>query len=84
MLLEHTILALKNKTFPCQYFNHIYEGVPKICHIYLTTIKRDSYTILEENPRKYINHVTKLLGSADISIFFTRNQQFLLFQEIEI
>ena len=34
--------------------------------------------------KKYINHVIDSLSSADISIFFSRNQQFLLFWEIQI
>ena len=31
-----------------------------------------------------MNYVTRLLSSADISIFFTENQQILLYQEIQI
>ena len=31
-----------------------------------------------------MNHVTQPLTSADISIFFTGNQQVLLYQEIQI
>ena len=31
-----------------------------------------------------MNHVTHPLSSADISIFFTGNQQILLYQEIQV
>ena len=51
--------------------------LPKICHnlaqLYLT----------QKRFKKYINHVTHPLSSADISIF-TGNQQILLYQEIQI
>ena len=33
--------------------------------------------------KKYINYVTHLLNTADIYIFFTGNQQLLLYQEIQ-
>ena len=42
-----------------------------------------SYALPKEDPKTYINHVTHLLSSADISIF-TGNQQFLLYEEIKI
>ena len=31
-----------------------------------------------------MNHMTHLLGSTDMSIFFNRNQQILLYQEMQI
>ena len=31
-----------------------------------------------------MNHVTQPQSSADISIFFTKNQQILLYQEMQI
>ena len=50
--------------------------LPKICHTYPTIMKLGS--------KKYTNHVTHLLRSADSNIFFTRNQQILLYEEIQI
>ena len=41
----------------------------KICHTYPTMRKLGSYTLPKEDPKKYINHVTHHLSSADISIF---------------
>ena len=35
-----------------------------------------SYTLPKENPKKYINHVTYCLSSADISIFSTEISNF--------
>ena len=40
------------------------------------------YSLLKEDQKKYIYHVTHALSSADISIFFIGNQQLLLDQEI--
>ena len=43
--------------------------LPKICHAYPTMMKHGSYTSPKEDPKKYMNHVTHPLISADISIF---------------
>ena len=42
-----------------------------------------SDTLPKKNTKKYINHVTQSFRSAEISIFFTENQHFLLYQEIQ-
>ena len=55
--------------------------LPKICHTYPAMMKLGSYTLPKEDPKKYMNHVTQRLSSADVA-FFTGNQQILLYQEI--
>ena len=49
-----------------------------------TMKKLGSYTLLEEDPKNYTNHVTHLLSSASHQHFFTGNQQGSLCQEIQI
>ena len=44
-------------------------SIPKTCHTSYNEESWHSYTLLEEDPKKYINHVTHLLSSASISIF---------------
>ena len=59
--------------------------LPKICHTYPIMMKLDILIpYLTKNQKKYIDHVTHPLSSADISIFFAGNQQILLYQEIQI
>ena len=44
--------------------------LPKICHTYPTMMKLGAVILLpKEDSKKYMNHVTHLLTSADISIF---------------
>ena len=43
--------------------------LPKICHTYPAMIKLGTVIPYLKNIQKYINHVTHLLSSADISIF---------------
>ena len=58
-------------------------AVPKIDHIYPTMTKLGTIIpYLKRIQKKKMNHVP--LYSADISIFFTRNQKILLYQEIQI
>ena len=38
----------------------------------------------QRRSKKHMNHVTQPLSSAEIGIFFTENQQILLYQEIQI
>ena len=59
-------------------------SLPKIYHTYSTITKFGSYTLPKEDPKKYINNEKYPLISADISIFFTGNQQNLLYQEIQL
>ena len=54
---------------------------PKICHPYPTIMKLG--TVIPYL-KKYMNHVTHTLTSADISICFNGNQQILLYQQIQI
>ena len=59
--------------------------LPKICHTYPIMMKLDILIpYLKKIQKKYIDHVTHPLSSADISIFFAGNQQILLYQEIQI
>ena len=37
-----------------------------------------------EKIQKYVSHVIRFLSSTDMSIFFTENQQFLVYQEISV
>ena len=59
--------------------------LPKICHTYPTMMKLGTVIpyLKKIKKKKYVNHVIQPLSSADISIF-TRNQQILLYQEIQI
>ena len=43
--------------------------LPKICHTYPTMMKLDIVTPYLKKIQKYMNHVTHLMSSADISIF---------------
>ena len=43
--------------------------LPKICYTAYNEETWHSYILLEEDPKKYTNHVTHLLSSASISIF---------------
>ena len=54
--------------------------LPKICHTYPTMMKLGALIPYLKKSKKYINQVTHRLSSADISIFFTGNQQILLYQ----
>ena len=47
----------------------------KICHTYPTMMKLGTVIPCLKKFQKYVNHVTHHLSSAEISIFFTRNQQ---------
>ena len=58
--------------------------IPKICHIYPAMMKLGTDIPYINEIQKYINHTANPLISADISIFFTRNQQPLLYQERQI
>ena len=59
---------------------------PKICYTYPTVIKLGTVTLCLKKIKKYIyiNRVAHSLSSADISIFFIRNQLLLLYQEVQI
>ena len=50
--------------------------LPKICHIFPTMVKLSSYTLPKVKSKKYINHVTQPLSSADISIFSPEISEF--------
>ena len=52
---------------------------PKICHTYPTMMKHVTVIPYLWKIKKYMNHVTHPLSSADIG-----NQQILLYQEIQI
>ena len=60
------------------------DALPKICHTYPTMIKLGTVIHYIKKFQTYMNHLTHPLSSADISIFFTGNQQILLCQEIHI
>ena len=51
---------------------------------YPTMMKLGTVKPYLKKSKKYIDHVTHPLSSTDISIFFTRNQQILLYQKIQI
>ena len=59
-------------------------SLPKICQTYPTIIKLGRAIPYLKKNQIYINHVTQPLSSADISFFFTRNQKFLLYKELQI
>ena len=52
--------------------------LPKICHTYPTMMKLYTVVLTQERSKKYIDHVTHHLSSADINHFFTGNQLFFL------
>ena len=54
----------------------------KICHTYPAMMKLATVIPYQKKIKKYRNHVAHPFISADISIFFTRNHQILLYQEI--
>ena len=58
------------------------DPLPKICHTYPSVMKLDTIMPYLKKTQKYMNHVTHLLSSSDISIFFIGNQQILLYQKI--
>ena len=43
--------------------------LPKICHTYPTMMKLGKLYLTQRRCKKYMNHVTHLLSSAEISIF---------------
>ena len=49
---------------------------PKICHTYPTMMKLGTVTLTQRRSKKYINHVTQPLSSADISIFSPKISKF--------
>ena len=57
---------------------------PKICHTFPTMMKLGTVVPYLKKIQKNMNHVPHTLTSADISIFFTRNQHIFLYQEIQI
>ena len=48
----------------------------KICHTSYNAEIWHSYTLLKEDPKKYMNHVTHPLSYADISIFLPEISKF--------
>ena len=56
----------------------------KIRHTYPTMMKLGTVVPDLKKIQKYINYVIHPMSSAEISIFFTGNQQLLLHQEIHI
>ena len=58
--------------------------LPKICHIYPAMMKLGTITLYLKKVQKLFDHLAYPLSSADINIFFTGNQQILLYQEIHI
>ena len=58
--------------------------LPKICHIYPAIMKLGTITLCLKKVQKLFDHLAYPLSSADINIFFTGNQQSLLYQEIHI
>ena len=44
-------------------------SLPKICQTSYNGEACHNYTLLKEDPQKFMNHVTYPLSSADISIF---------------
>ena len=56
--------------------------LPKICHTNLAMIKRGTVIpYLERRFKKYMNHVTHPLSSADISIFSPEINKFCYFKK---
>ena len=43
--------------------------LPKICHTYPTKMKLSTVILYPKKIKKYMNHVTRPVSSADISIF---------------
>ena len=58
-------------------------GTPpeNLSHISYNDENWHSYTLPKVDQKDFLNHVAHPLISAEISIFFTRNQQILLYQE---
>ena len=50
--------------------------VPNICHTHPTMVKLDTLILYLKKIKKYINHVTHPLSSADISIFCWKSANF--------
>ena len=53
--------------------------LPKICNTYSIIMKIGSYTLPREDQKKYMNHMTHPLSSADISIFPQKSATFVFF-----
>ena len=51
-------------------------SLPKFCHTYPTKMKLDTVIPYLKKTLKYMNHVTHLLNSADISIFSSEISKF--------
>ena len=54
---------------------------PKICHIYPAMMKLGTVIPYLRRSKKYMNHVTYLLSSADISIFSLEISKFCCMKE---
>ena len=52
----------------------INDRVIELCHTYPTIMKLGTIIPYLKKTQKYMNHVTHLLSSADISIFFIGNR----------
>ena len=83
--LEQNINPIQDGLFRgCSRMSGLFWGpLFKICHTYPTMMKLGTVKPYLKS-KKYIDHVTHPLSSTDISIFFTRNQQILLYQKIQI
>ena len=57
--------------------------LPKICHTYPTVMKLRTFTPYAIRSKKYMNHVTHPMSSADISIFLSEFSKFWYISEIE-
>ena len=53
----------------------------KICQRHSTFVRSYSYALPKEDPKKYINHVTHSLSSADIGIYSLEMDKFCYIRE---
>ena len=59
-------------------------SLKSVTHPTMMKLDETQLYLTQRRSKKHMNHVTQPLSSAEIGIFFTENQQILLYQEIQI
>ena len=58
--------------------------LPKLCHTYTTKMRLGTVIPFLKKTQKYLNHVTHLLSSANISIFHRKSANFAISENTNI
>ena len=58
--------------------------LPKLCHTYTTKMRLGTVIPFLKKTQKYLNHVTHLLSSANISIFHRKSASFAISENTNI